>query len=85
MRSSRAGGLEQISDEAGCRPSWCGKVLADHPQELAAYLAGKETLANWFFGQVMRAGGGRLDPGLVRAELERQLSGTRRNQVKYFL
>ena len=51
-----------------------GKALADHPQELAAYLNGKETLVNWFFGQVMKAGGGQVNPGLVRAELERQLA-----------
>ena len=35
------------------------EVIAAHPGELSNYLAGKETLANWFFGQVMRAAGAR--------------------------
>jgi hypothetical protein len=26
-------------------------VIESHPNEKASYLAGKETLANWFFGQ----------------------------------
>jgi len=68
----RARGLEQISDERVVT-DLVGKVLADHPQELAAYLNGKETLVNWFFGQVMKAGGGQVNPGLVRASLARQL------------
>ncbi len=68
----QARGLEQISDERVVT-DLVGKVLVDHPQELAAYLNGKETLVNWFFGQVMKAGGGQVNPGLVRAELARQL------------
>jgi aspartyl-tRNA(Asn)/glutamyl-tRNA(Gln) amidotransferase subunit B len=48
-------------------------VLAAHPAELASYLAGKETLANWFFGQVMRAAGGKASPAVLKTELELQL------------
>jgi aspartyl-tRNA(Asn)/glutamyl-tRNA(Gln) amidotransferase subunit B len=50
------------------------QVLAENPAELANYLAGKETLSNWFFGQVMRAAQGQANPQVLRAELERQLA-----------
>jgi aspartyl-tRNA(Asn)/glutamyl-tRNA(Gln) amidotransferase subunit B len=69
----RERGLEQISDDQVVA-ELVSKVLSDHPQELATYLTGKEPLANWFFGQIMKAGGKQVNPGLVRAELERQLA-----------
>jgi aspartyl-tRNA(Asn)/glutamyl-tRNA(Gln) amidotransferase subunit B len=50
------------------------QVLASHPAELSSFLAGKETLANWFFGQVMREAKGQANPQVLRAELERQLA-----------
>ena len=37
------------------------------------YLAGKETLANWFYGQVMREAKGKANPAMLKAELEKQL------------
>ena len=67
-----ARGLVQINDSdqiAGL----VRQVLASHPQEMASYRAGKETLANWFFGQVMKAARGQANPQVLRAELERQL------------
>jgi aspartyl-tRNA(Asn)/glutamyl-tRNA(Gln) amidotransferase subunit B len=48
-------------------------VLRDNPTQLEAYLAGKETLSNWFFGQVMRAAQGKVNPQLLRQELQLQL------------
>ena len=42
-----------------------------------AYLAGKETLAKWLFGQVMRAASGQANPQVMQGELERQLSELR--------
>jgi len=68
-----AKGLKQISnaeDIAGMIQT----AIAAHPKELASYLDGKETLSNWFFGQVMRAAKGKANPQIVRAELERQLN-----------
>ncbi len=65
-------GLRQISD-ADQIARWVAQVLAENPQELQNYLVGKETLVNWFFGQVMRLAGGRADPQRVRQELEKQL------------
>ena len=69
----QAGGLQQISD-GDAITIMIHKALQDNPAEVASYLAGKETLANWFFGQVMRQAGGKANPAVVRAELERQLS-----------
>lgn len=66
-------GLAQISD-ADYIAGLVAKVIAENPRELSSYLAGKETLSQWFFGQVMRLAGGRANPQVVRAELQRQLS-----------
>ncbi len=68
----KAGGLEQVSDAVAIA-SLVQRVLAEHPHELESYRAGKETLANWFFGQVMKLAGGKANPAVVREELNRQL------------
>jgi len=65
-------GLAQVSD-GGFISEVVKQVLAQYPAELASFKAGKETLANWFFGQAMRAAGGKANPALLRAELEKQL------------
>ncbi len=67
-----ARGLEQISD-ADFLADLVQQVLADHPAEVQKYLEGKHSVANWLFGQVMRAVQGRANPQVVRAELQRQL------------
>jgi aspartyl-tRNA(Asn)/glutamyl-tRNA(Gln) amidotransferase subunit B len=67
-----ARGLQQISDGDSIA-GLVREVLAANPQELTSYRAGKETLANWFFGQVMKAARGRANPQVLREELERQL------------
>jgi len=65
-------GLSQVSDGVLIADLVKG-VLAKYPAELASYRNGKETLANWFFGQTMRAAGGRANPAVLRLELEKQL------------
>jgi aspartyl-tRNA(Asn)/glutamyl-tRNA(Gln) amidotransferase subunit B len=65
-------GLQQVSDSS-LIAVMVKDVLEAHPDEVKAYLAGKETLANWLFGQVMRQAGGKADPHMIRTELERQL------------
>lgn len=68
-----ARGLRQISDLEHI----AGKVaivLQENADQVTSYLDGKEGLANWFFGQVMRATRGKANPQVVRAELDRQLS-----------
>jgi len=65
-------GLRQVSD-TGLIAGLVSQVIREHPQELASYRGGKESLSNWFFGQVMRAAQGQANPQVVREELERQL------------
>jgi len=51
-------GLAQVSDSEFIS-SLIRKVLMEHPDELLSYRSGKISLANWFFGQVMKAAGAR--------------------------
>jgi aspartyl-tRNA(Asn)/glutamyl-tRNA(Gln) amidotransferase subunit B len=75
----QAGGLQQISD--GDQISQLvSQALEANPQELAGYLNGKETLANWFFGQVMKAAKGKANPQVIRSELEHQLTKRKSGQ-----
>ncbi len=64
--------LQQISDRDKIG-SWIEKVLDDNPDQVNSYLAGKEAMFNWFFGQVMRTAYGAADPQILRDELERHL------------
>lgn len=65
-------GLEQIS-ETGEIAMFVNQVLEKHAKEVGDYLAGKETIANWLFGQVMRAAGGKANPQVVKNILYRKL------------
>ncbi len=67
-----ARGLKQVSDE-GFISGLVKQALDENPQAVASFKAGKETIANWLFGQVMRKAAGKANPQVVRAELERQL------------
>ena len=73
-----AKGLKQISNTEDIA-ALVQNAISAHPKELAAYLGGKETLSNWFFGQVMRAAKGKANPQIVRAELEQQLKQLKEN------
>jgi len=68
----KAQGLQQTSD-LDLIASLVAKAIAENPGELESYKNGKETVANWFFGQVMRMAGGKANPQVVREELARQL------------
>ncbi len=65
-------GLRQISD-TGQIADLVRQVLAAHPEQVEAYLGGKEALSRWLFGQVMAAAKGKANPQVIQAELERQL------------
>jgi aspartyl-tRNA(Asn)/glutamyl-tRNA(Gln) amidotransferase subunit B len=73
------GSLQQISDSSSIA-GLVEKVLRQHPQEVDSYLAGKEAVAQWFFGQVMRAAQNQANPQVVRAELQRQLQVLKEEQ-----
>ena len=65
--------LRQISDTT-LITELVEKVIAENPEQVEAYLAGKETIARWLFGQVMRAAKGQANPQVLQQELERQLA-----------
>ena len=66
-------GLAQVSDEGAIR-SVCAEVIAENPDEAAAYKAGKESLVGWFVGQVMRKMRGKADAKLAQAILSELLA-----------
>ncbi|HDQ71474.1 MAG TPA: Asp-tRNA(Asn)/Glu-tRNA(Gln) amidotransferase subunit GatB [Chloroflexi bacterium] len=66
-------GLAQISDTAALE-SVVVRILADNPDEVAEYLAGKEQILGWLMGQVMRVTRGQANPQVARELLQRQLS-----------
>ncbi len=66
-------GLSQVSDEGALR-ALAQKVLAENPEQVAAYRAGKATLIGWFVGQVMRRSDGKADPQKTRQILDQLLS-----------
>jgi aspartyl-tRNA(Asn)/glutamyl-tRNA(Gln) amidotransferase subunit B len=68
-----AKGLRQVSDSDQIA-AMVETILDENTEQVGAYLAGKESLLNWFFGQVMRAAKGKANPQVVRDELTRQLT-----------
>lgn len=69
--------LAQVSDE-GFIQETVAKILDDNPKEVEQYLAGKDTLLQWFMGQVARATKGKADPSVARALLTKSLEERRR-------
>mgnify|MGYP000150339634 CR=1 FL=1 len=65
--------LRQVSD-AALIARLVEQILAENPEQVTAYLKGKETVAQWFFGQVMRLTRGQANPQVVREVLEQQLT-----------
>lgn len=70
-------GLVQISDQ-GALEGIVNRVLSDHPEQVASYLAGKESLIQWLMGQVMRETRGKANPGMVKALLAERLDSMRK-------
>ena len=69
-------GLAQISDAAALAEV-VAQVLADNPAPVQQYLDGKETVAQFLMGQVMRATRGKADPQVVKRLLKEQLNALR--------
>jgi aspartyl-tRNA(Asn)/glutamyl-tRNA(Gln) amidotransferase subunit B len=65
-------GLAQTSD-GDAIAKMVSEVISAYPEELASYKSGKETLSNWFFGQVMKSASGKANPAVLKSELESQL------------
>ena len=63
---------EQVSDSAAIDPV-IEEVLAANPSEVEAYRNGKEGLAGFFVGQVMKATGGKANPKVVNERVREKL------------
>lgn len=68
----REKGLGQISD-TGALEAAVDTVLAENPDEVAAFRGGKTKLMSFFVGQVMRATRGKANPALVNQLLHQKL------------
>jgi aspartyl-tRNA(Asn)/glutamyl-tRNA(Gln) amidotransferase subunit B len=64
--------LTQVSDETYLE-GVVSQILADNPKEVASFLAGKESLLQWFMGQVARTTKGKADPQVARRLLLQSL------------
>ncbi len=69
-------GLRQISDEARLAEV-VAQVLDQHPEEVQAYLNGREKVIKWLMGQVMRATRGQANPQVVMSLLKQHLEARR--------
>jgi aspartyl-tRNA(Asn)/glutamyl-tRNA(Gln) amidotransferase subunit B len=67
-------GLTQVSDEAALE-KLIQDVIDKNPAQVAQYRSGKEAVFGFFVGQVMRASGGKANPGKVNELLKRKLAG----------
>jgi aspartyl-tRNA(Asn)/glutamyl-tRNA(Gln) amidotransferase subunit B len=70
----REKGLTQVSDE-GALEKMIAEVLGKNPAQVAQYRAGKEQVLGFFVGQVMKASGGKANPGKVNELLKKRLAG----------
>ena len=70
-------GLAQVSDENFIQEA-VSKVLTDNPAEVEKYLGGKDTLLQWFVGQVARATKGKADPNVTKELMLKGLEGRRK-------
>jgi aspartyl-tRNA(Asn)/glutamyl-tRNA(Gln) amidotransferase subunit B len=66
-------GLEQISD-SGEIEGIIERVIADNPSQTEDFKSGNDKVIGWFVGQVMKATGGKANPGLVNRILRDKLS-----------
>ena len=69
--------LKQVSD-GNLITDLVSKTLEENSGEVQSYLAGKETVSNWLFGQVMRSAQGKANPQVVKEELKRQLENLKK-------
>lgn len=67
-------GLTQVSDE-GALETIIDDVMAKNPAQLAQYRSGKGQVLGFFMGQVLKASGGKANPGKVDELLKKKLAG----------
>ena len=66
-------GLTQISDDDALL-TMIHAVMESNPSQVAQYRGGKETVLGFFVGQVMKASGGKANPGKVSTLLKKELA-----------
>ncbi|MEW6246178.1 MAG: Asp-tRNA(Asn)/Glu-tRNA(Gln) amidotransferase subunit GatB [Nitrospirota bacterium] len=67
-------GLTQVSDEGSLR-AMIDEIIEKNPAQVAQYRSGKEQILGFFVGQVMKASGGKANPGKVNELLKKKLAG----------
>ncbi|MBF0470088.1 MAG: Asp-tRNA(Asn)/Glu-tRNA(Gln) amidotransferase subunit GatB [Gammaproteobacteria bacterium] len=72
-----ARGLRQITDSSAIAAT-IDAIIADNPQQVEQYRAGKEKLMGFFVGQVMKVTQGKANPGQVNQLLQQRLKGEKR-------
>jgi aspartyl-tRNA(Asn)/glutamyl-tRNA(Gln) amidotransferase subunit B len=68
-------GLKQITD-SGAIERIIEEVIKANPKQLAEYRSGKDKLLGFFVGQVMKASGGKANPGQLNELLKAKLAGS---------
>ena len=71
----QAEGLARVGDDAAI-DRLVAEALAAHPKPVAQYRAGKRQTLGFLVGQVMKASGGKADPGKVTAAVRRHLESS---------
>jgi Asp-tRNA(Asn)/Glu-tRNA(Gln) amidotransferase B subunit len=67
-----AKGLRQVSDEGALR-AMVAEVIANNPDNLEKYKAGRTNLFGFFVGQVIKASNGTANPSLVSSMMKEAL------------
>lgn len=65
-------GLKQITDSSAIE-AMVDEVIANNPEQFAALQAGHDKLMGFFVGQVMKASGGKANPGQVNQLMQKKL------------
>ncbi|NBX66233.1 MAG: Asp-tRNA(Asn)/Glu-tRNA(Gln) amidotransferase GatCAB subunit B [Proteobacteria bacterium] len=68
-----AKGLRQVTD-TGAIEKVINEVIAENPDNVAAFKGGKDKLFGFFVGQVMKKSGGKANPDIVNELLKKKLS-----------
>jgi aspartyl-tRNA(Asn)/glutamyl-tRNA(Gln) amidotransferase subunit B len=65
-------GLKQVTD-SGAIEKIVDEVIAENPDNVAAYKGGKDKLFGFFVGQVLKKSGGKANPDMVNELLKKKL------------
>jgi aspartyl-tRNA(Asn)/glutamyl-tRNA(Gln) amidotransferase subunit B len=72
-------GLQQISDSVFIA-ELVTQVISENPEQVEEYIQGKDSIARWLFGQVMRTAKVQANPQVLQRELDKQLSALRQSE-----